>query len=63
LSEKSGGLLAASWANCALDLLGKAFQQGYGYSQAATDPDLLGIQQHPDFGLLLERAPKSTSPQ
>jgi serine/threonine protein kinase/tetratricopeptide (TPR) repeat protein len=63
LSEKSGGLLAASWANCALDLLGKAFQQGYGHSKAATDPDLLGIQQHRDFGLLLERAPRPKDPQ
>ncbi len=58
LSEKSGGPPGASWAECALELLGKAFQQGYGHKQAVTDLDLNGIRQHPKFNLLLERAPK-----
>jgi serine/threonine protein kinase len=58
LSEKSGGPLAASWAECALGLLGKAFKQGYGHMQAVTDLDLNGIRQHTSFHLLLEGAPK-----
>jgi serine/threonine protein kinase/tetratricopeptide (TPR) repeat protein len=37
----------------ALDLLGRAFARGYGRDQAAADPDLIGMRQHPGFRRLV----------
>jgi serine/threonine protein kinase/tetratricopeptide (TPR) repeat protein len=41
----------------ALTFLQKAFARGYGRQQAAQDPDLAGIQKHPEFLRLLAKAP------
>jgi eukaryotic-like serine/threonine-protein kinase len=47
----------------AVDLLTRAFARGYGRDQAASDPDLIGIRQHPGFRRLLgESVDKAQAP-
>jgi hypothetical protein len=41
----------------AIELLGKAFQQGYGRATAATDPDLRSLQHRSEAQALLRPQP------
>jgi tetratricopeptide (TPR) repeat protein len=48
-------------ADRALALLRQAFAHGYGREQAAKDPDLAGIRDHPEFRRLAESVPPSSN--
>jgi tetratricopeptide (TPR) repeat protein len=56
IAHQKKGSEARQAATQAIQLLGQAFEQGYGADRAAEDPDLEGIRDNPRFRRLLHKA-------